>query len=348
MDLSDTNIKDLLNEESSPLFPNKTSATKENEVASGSFLFNIIMSVYKKDFVKKYRLILYPSMLLIPATPFMVRYVYGASLFGVSGLEQMISVASILGFFLGFQLLFFGLVCSIDFERRYETAKKIGDLVKYPGLRFSELFSSDEANNDSKEPIYLDLQKRVNVFAWMNMRKVLRSFGEAFYLRIEGYTSILIFYSLFCVGLLNLIIWTEMRHHISTIFVIVAIIAIISGISLLAMYMAIRLQSLSAEHRDFVRNELFIIEEEIWELKLANASPDRITDLESAKALLQQVDESINYKELIYKPTTIVGIAANNGVIGSILGLIITGCLLAVQGFVTTGIEYDAIGWFNF
>ena len=348
MDLSDTNIKDLLNEESSPLFPNKTSASKDSEVASGSFLFSIIMSVYKKDFVKKYRLILYPSMLLIPATPFVVRYFYGASLFGVSGLEQMISVASILGFFLGFQLLFFGLVCSIDFERRYETAKKIGDLVKYPGLKFSELFSSDENDNADKEPIYLDLQKRVNVFAWMNMRKVLRSFGEAFYLRIEGYTSILIFYSLFCVGLLNLIIWTEMRHHISTIFVIVAIIAIISGISLLAMYMAIRLQSLSAEHRDFVRNELFIIEEEIWELKLANASPDRVTDLESAKALLQQVDESINYKELIYKPTTIVGIAANNGVIGSILGLIITGCLLAVQGFVTTGIEYDAIGWFNF
>ena len=348
MDLSDTNIKDLLNEESSPLFPNKTSASKDSEVASGSFLFSIIMSVYKKDFVKKYRLILYPSVLLIPATPFVVRYFYGASLFGVSGLEQMISVASILGFFLGFQLLFFGLVCSIDFERRYETAKKIGDLVKYPGLKFSELFSSDENDNADKEPIYLDLQKRVNVFAWMNMRKVLRSFGEAFYLRIEGYTSILIFYSLFCVGLLNLIIWTEMRHHISTIFVIVAIIAIISGISLLAMYMAIRLQSLSAEHRDFVRNELFIIEEEIWELKLANASPDRVTDLESAKALLQQVDESINYKELIYKPTTIVGIAANNGVIGSILGLIITGCLLAVQGFVTTGIEYDAIGWFNF
>ena len=258
----------------------------------------------------------------------------------------MISAASILGFLLGFQLLFFGLVCSIDFERRYETAKKIGELVKYPGLKFTELFESDQGKNN--QPIYLDLQKRVNVFAWMNMRKVLRSFGEAFYLRIEGYTSILIFYSLFCVGLLNLIVWTEMRHHISTIFVIVAIIAIISGISLLAMYMAIRLQSLSAEHRDFVRNELFIIEEEIWELKLANAPAERITDLESAKALLQQVDESINYKELIYKPTTIVGIAANNGVIGSILGLIITGCLLAVQGFVTTGIEYDAIGWFKF
>jgi hypothetical protein len=35
-------------------------------------------------------------------------------------------------------------------------------------------------------------------------------------------------------------------------------------------------------------------------------------------------------------------------VIGSVLGLVLTGCLFAVQGFVSTGIEYDAAGWFNF
>ena len=108
------------------------------------------------------------------------------------------------------------------------------------------------------------------------------------------------------------------------------------------------MQSLSAKHRDFIRNELFIIEEEIWELKLAGKGEERINDLSSAKALLQQVDESINYKELIYKPTTILGYAANNGVIGSVLGLVLTGCLFAVQGFVSTGMEYDAAGWFNF
>lgn len=97
-----------------------------------------------------------------------------------------------------------------------------------------------------------------------------------------------------------------------------------------------------------MRNQLFIIEEEIWELKLANADQERITDLQSAKALLEQVDESINYKELIYKPTAILGYAANNGIIGSILGLVLTGCLFAIQGFVSTGITYDAMGWFNF
>jgi hypothetical protein len=143
-------------------------------------------------------------------------------------------------------------------------------------------------------------------------------------------------------------VWTEMRHHISTIYVIAMIITIISGISLFAIYKAIKLQSLSEEHRDFVRNQLFILEEEIWELKLSGADNARIIDLQSAKALLEQVDESIHYKELIYKPTTILGYAANNGIIGSVMGLVITGCLFAIQGFTSTGISYDQLGWFNF
>ena len=240
----------------------------------------------------------------------------------------------------------FGLVCSIDFERRFQTSKKLGDIATYPGLLLTSIFQDSSILKESR--IYIDLQKRVNVFAWMNMRKVLRSFGEAFYLRIQSYTSILIFYSLFCVAILNVIVWSEIRHHISTIYVIGVIIILISSISIFAIFKAIKLQSLSAEHRDFIRNELFIIEEELWELKLAGIGEERINDLQSAKALLEQVDESINYKELIYKPTTIFGYAANNGVMGSILSLVLTGVLFAVQGFVSTGISYDAFGWFNF
>ena len=123
-----------------------------------------------------------------------------------------------------------------------------------------------------------------------------------------------------------------MKHHISTVVVIGVVIIAVSVICLFAIGKAIQLQSLSAQHRDFIRNELFIIEEEIWELKLSGKSEEKITDLSSAKALLQQVDESINYKELIYKPTTIFGYAANNGVMGSVLGLVLTGVLFAIQG----------------
>jgi hypothetical protein len=293
--------------------------------------------------MKNFRTILFLTILSLSVTPFLVKFLYGTPIFGMTMNEKIISSATLIGLFNGFQLIMFGLVCSIDYERRYRCAKKLGEMVSFPGLNLKHLFYSSDKHN-----IYVDLQKRLNVFSWMNMRKVLRSFGEAFYLRIQSYTSILIFYSLFCVAILNLIVWTELRHHISTIYLICVVIFFISSISLFAIYKAIKLQSLSAEHRDFIRNELFIIEEEIWELKLDGRSEDRITDLTSAKALLEQVDESINYKELIYKPTTILGYAANNGVIGSVLGLVLTGCLFAVQGFVSTGIEYDALGWFNF
>ena len=105
---------------------------------------------------------------------------------------------------------------------------------------------------------------------------------------------------------------------------------------------------MSQKHRDFVRNEIFIIEEEICELEEENTNVDRLNNLKSSKNLLTQVDANINYKELIYKPTTIMGYSANPGVIGSVLGLVLTGCLFAVQGFVSTGIEYDTVGWFNF
>ena len=111
---------------------------------------------------------------------------------------------------------------------------------------------------------------------------------------------------------------------------------------------AIKLQSLSQKHRDFIRNEIFIIEEELSELKEQNIDSSKLEDLKAAKDLLVQVDENINFKELVYKPTTIMGYSANPGVIGSVLGLVLTGCLFAVQGFVSTGIEYDASGWFNF
>jgi len=333
----------LINQQTSNLFPQKTSASKENEIASGFILYRIIKSVYDSPTIKNFSLIYFFTAFTIALTPFFVKYLYGIPLFGMNTYEMTISIATMMGFFNGFQLLMFGLVCSVDYERRFQCSKKLGDLVSYPGLAFNKLFPDSDSSN-----IFIDLQKRINVFSWMNMRKVLRSFGEAFYLRIQSYTSILIFYSMFCVAILNLIIWTELRHHISTIYVISVIIFFISSISLFAIYKAIILQSLSAEHRDYIRNEIFIIEEEIWELQLKERSKNKLDDLKSAKALLEQVDESINYKELIYKPTTIFGYAANNGVMGSVLSIVLTGVLFAIQGFVSTGISYDSFGWFNF
>ena len=339
-------ISKMSEENGSEIFTSDTTSTKSNETSSAFFLFNLINSVYEKDFVKPYRLILYPSMLAIIFTPFIVKSISGIYLFGSNSLEVFITTMSVFGFLICFQLFFFGLICAIDFDRRIESTKKLGDIIKFPGLPYSSIFPSSKNSEESKY-IFLDLRKRKNVFAWMSLRNVLRSFGETYLYRIESYTSILVFFSLFCVIILNLIAWTEIRHHISTIYIIGVIILTISGISLYAIFKAIKLQSLSQIHRDYVRNEIFIIEEEISELE-EEGNLEKIKELQSSKNLLQQADQNINYKEFIFKPTTIMGYSANSGVIGSVLGVVITGCLFAIQGFVSTGIEYDSFGWFLF
>ena len=344
IELDEKTSEAISKKKSSDIFSAKTSVTNKKEISSAFLLFNIIRSVYKKNFVPPYRSVLYLTMFSIIFTPMIVKYFYGVHIFGSNPLETFITVMSITGFIICFQLFFFGLVCAIDFDRRIETTNKLGELIKYPGAKISSIF--DDHKDEDK--IFIDLQKRVNVFAWMNVRNVLRSFGETYLYRIESYTSILVFYSLVCVAILNLIVWTEMRHHISTIYLIVAIITCISGISIYSIFKAIKLQSLSQKHRDFIRNEIFIIEENISELQETNKDSLKLKDLKSAKDLLIQADANINFKELIYKPTTIMGYSANPGVIGSVLGLVLTGCLFAVQGFVSTGIEFDAAGWFNF
>ena len=339
-------ISKMSKETGSEIFTSDTTSAKSNETSSAFFLFNLINSVYEKDFVKPYRLILYPSMLSIIFTPFIVKSISGIYLFGSNSLEVFITTMSVFGFLICFQLFFFGLICAIDFDRRIESTKKLGDIIKFPGLPYSSIFPSSK-NSEKSKYIFLDLRKRKNVFAWMSLRNVLRSFGETYLYRIESYTSILVFFSLFSVIILNLIAWTEIRHHISTIYIIGVIILTISGISLYAIFKAIKLQSLSQIHRDYVRNEIFIIEEEISELE-EEGNLEKIKELQSSKNLLQQADQNINYKEFIFKPTTIMGYSANSGVIGSVLGVVITGCLFAIQGFVSTGIEYDSFGWFLF
>ena len=260
----DEKTSDILSQkEGSEIFTPKTPATQKEEISSAFLLFNIIRSVYKKNFVPPYNPILYLTMFLIIFTPMVVKFSYGVNIFGTNPLETFITVMSITGFIICFQLFFFGLVCAIDFDRRIETTNKLGELVKYPGIKISSLFE----NHEDENKIFINLQKRINVFGWMNIRNVLRSFGETYLYRIESYTSILVFYSLLCVAILNLIVWTEMRHHISSVYLIVAIITCISGISIYSIFKAIKLQSLSQKHRDFIRNEIFIIEEEISEIK---------------------------------------------------------------------------------
>jgi len=132
--------------------------------------------------------------------------------FGETSLEVLIFIGCLIGFLVGsLGNLDFGMICAHDFNRRAKTLKILGRLIQYPGVRLSELLfhkpnpekkdksEQDVIKNKQHESrlvdpidpyVYIDMKEPANVFAWMICRKTLRSYGEAFYLRVQGYTSI--------------------------------------------------------------------------------------------------------------------------------------------------------------
>ena len=179
------------------------------------------------------------------------------------------------------------------------------------------------------------------------MLQLYSTTGEAFYLRIQGYTSIILFFAITCVIILNLIAWMGIRHHISTIWLLVISVLAISSVCIHAIFKASKLQSLSSIQREEIKKDVFLLEKDLIDAENTNDT-SVIKQINHAKFLLQQIDESINFNELIHKPTKVMGYPATQNVIGSTLGIILTGFVLAVEGFSGSDIVYDSMGWFNY
>ena len=368
----DEDVSNIMkNHPTSELFAADKKNNQRNEINSGFILHQILRSVYNTKFPPVFSLIVMICAFSIAILPIFFRMYYGLDVFGETLFENIIFVGCIFGFLSSIPLMSFGFICAYDFKRRFNSMKKLGALITFPGVTISDFLfhiPKEEKNNDEqigknltvdaengeigdnqKNPnVFIDLKKRSNVFAWMNCRKTLRSFGEGYYLRIQGYTSTLLMYSFFCIVILNVIAWMQLRHHVSTIYLIIMIIIVIASISIFSISKATKLQTLSSSQRNLVRKEIFLQEEEMWHADSQENIKEDLNELRSAKALLEQVDESINFNDLMYKPTKVLGFSANQNVIGSALGIIATGAFLAIEGFSGSGISYDINGWFNY
>ena len=250
--------------------------------------------------------------------PIVFRSYYSLDIFGKTIFENIIFIGCFLGFVSGFGIMGFGFISAYDFKRRFYAMKKLGDLINFPGVPLSDFLfhlpksemqksdiklnqslKKDNKDGDLKTKnnnpyVFIDLKKRPNVFAWMNCRKTLRSFGEGFYFRIQGYTSILLMYSFFCVAVLNVIAWMQMRHHLSTLIMLMFAILSLSIICIITIIKASQLQHTSSEHRNMILNDMFLKERNLMEKISDNHQKMRMI---KAKTLLKEVDESIHFEE---------------------------------------------------
>ena len=330
-------------------FKAQTGFTKDHEVTAAFLLTELLKFAYERNpqlekLGSNMKLMTGIFAMSLPAIVLTASLIYGQDFFGTTTTSIIVAVGTTIGFFLCHQLLLFGLLCRFDFKRRKSAIELMGDAIENTGVSFSQIYPDDETLKGQDQLLFINLEKRANVFAWTITRRVLKSFGEAFYNRIQGYTSILFLFSLVCVGILNLLFWGAFEHHISTVIALVTIVIGIAFVSLRAIFSAIDLQRLSEMHRDRIRKKMFVFEEKAAFLDADKS--DKYSDSSFVRSLLQQADETLSFHELTYKPVTLLGYPASRSLIGSFLGILFTGLILALEGFSGSGIAYNALGWF--
>ena len=340
----DFSIKNLRSDfEKSQIFLRPVSNTESDgdiQLSPKSLFTAIIRTVYatkKPQAYDAYVVIMALSIAIVP--PLFHSLLYPDSFFILGG-SLLGSIARFLACMSGIGIMGFGLVCAFDFKRRYQALKILRSLVDSEGLNMQRFlnFKSAEPNLNYK----LSLLHPGNVIVFMEIRNCIIRFGEQFYLRIQGYTSILILAAFFAVIMLNSIIWTQASHHAATVVMILSIILAIGSISLFAMFNAIRLQQQRIADIDFLRTECLAME---CSITAGNATSPNNDAEQRSISILQSAIDTATFNDLTHAPTSILGQAADNKLITSVLGILITGCLLAVQGFVDIGTAYDALGW---
>ena len=341
------------------LFSAKTKYNKDDEVSSGFICHQILKKSFQINLPNYFFMIGFACTILVMISPLIFRYNYGINLFGENIYEILISVGILMISLQSLPLFGFGVICIHDFSRRYTAMNYLGKLIDYPGIMMNEIIKRDykEAKSDKTDIksygknilnsfLHVDLSIPKNVFAWLNLRPIFRSYGHGYYLRIQGYTSVFLCFVIFCIVMLNLIGWLGFRHHISTIFILVSMILIISTITIISIFKASKLQHESSFHRNLIKKEILIIENALIE---EDESFNNLRKMKyKAKELLKEVDDYIDFEELKHNPTKILGFPADHNVLSSVIGLIITGFVLALEGFAGANIVYDLNGWYNY
>jgi hypothetical protein len=315
--------------------------SNSNVVGLFDIAAGIIHAAYENPPPRWFNPLTFFSTFIILGTLIYARWSFGLPLLGNSWNEIVVLLAIYGGVISGMGLMGFGLLCAHDFDRRVHTSELYYQALMKPGLDL-------KIANGKTEKVFFDKHSPNCINGWVQSRNVVRRFGERFYRRVQSYTSLLISYSVLCVIVLNFIMWTQIPHQAATAVTIAMTVFVICFIGSYAMYGAIRLQHTSYLQRASLQEELLSLEVEIGMLSQRGAENIELQRLNNAKTLLQQVDENLNFEELLFRPTSILGNRADNGLIGSVLGLVITGVILMIQGFASMGVIYSANGWFGY
>ena len=146
------------------LFSAKTEFNETNEVTVGFVIHQILSKIYNLSFPSPFYLFTFSIVILIINISLLSRLYFGIPMFGDNVQEMIVCITLIVGFFWGLPVFIFGFVCIHDFSRRYLTIKKLGELIKFPGIPMNDLlhftYEQEFPKNDhtyNKKDIFIDM-----------------------------------------------------------------------------------------------------------------------------------------------------------------------------------------------
>ena len=307
-----------------------------SEVSLRDATLNILDEAYSEEVPKSNNPVILVSVLLILVSFMFTKWQTGAALLGATIEMHLINLGTYASIMAGMGIMGFGLICAFDFSRRQRALEILDD-----GLFASPRSSDDDGGGAG---VIFDARSPNDLKCWIAAREVIRKFGERYYLRVQSYTSILLCFSFLCVGFLNFLAWTGTPHHISTVVLLSSTVLVIASIGTVAMRRAILLQEQSHQSRSRLLSKL--LSEEIQAAEPSGGISQSSSALDwGTTRIFRQMDANLNFSETIFRPTTVLGYKADTDLISSILGILVTGCLLAIQGFAETGFSYSGVGW---
>ena len=153
--LDESTCNTMKNHPTNELFTAEKKNNQRDEVNSGFILHQILRAVYNIKLPPIFNLIPMSCAFSIALLPIFLRMYYGLDVFGETFFENVIFAGCFLGFFSGISIMVFGFICAFDFKRRFNSMKRLGELIHFPGIPLSDFLfhmPKKEIKNSGEQP----------------------------------------------------------------------------------------------------------------------------------------------------------------------------------------------------
>lgn len=241
------------------------------------------------------------------------------TVFGRSGVEVAIIIMSFsVSFFNVFANLAFVLTGTVDFHRRVYLMHQCSAMV-------AATYKMHQSGKSQLLPL-VNFDSAKNVANWLDLRLLLKDFGQQYSYRIQAYASLWVFFVVLFLAYLFSQLVLKTAELTSIVLVVWDLVVVLA--SLVLMILAAKtLNTVHLEHRRILLHKLSLLQRQISKAVSVSPtglaldlSPGRLAQLQSTKSMVDVALQVLDHEDAI-APVKILGFDANENFLRVILGV---------------------------